>query len=115
MQSKEMKTKNNQNKSEVRKMAELVKDILKMYKNAREDDYVLYGFVLNAYNTSVKDSFWTIAQKVRKKELPSFETVSRARRKVQELHPELKGAIQNSRARLEKTKEFIEFAQDQSV
>ncbi len=65
---------------------------------ARDCDYVLYAFVLLAYNVnlntlSTKDFLKGLHNKI----YPSFEGVGRCRRKLQEKHPELRGNKWNIR------------------
>ena len=75
----------------IRNTAEIVKEILEQKPRARDCDFVLYGFVLNKYGYSVSIPFNEVANLVKAEELPSMETVGRARRKVMELYPSLRG------------------------
>lgn len=75
----------------IRNTAEIVKEILEQKPRARDCDFVLYGFVLNKYGYSVSIPFNELANLVKAEEPPSMETVGRARRKVMELYPSLRG------------------------
>lgn len=92
----------------IRNTAEIVKEILEQKPRARD-----CGFVLNKYGYSVNIPFNELANLVKAEELPSMETVGRARRKVMELYPSLRG--DSYKVRLDNTAEYIEFAQDKSV
>ena len=59
---------------------------------ARDCDYVLYAFVLLAYNVNINTlSAKDFLKGLHNKIYPSFEGVGRCRRKLQEKHPELRG------------------------
>ena len=65
---------------------------------ARDCDYVLYAFVLLAYNVNLNTlSTRDFLKGLHNKEYPSFEGVGRCRRKLQEKHPELRGNKWNIR------------------
>jgi len=70
--------------TDITSMQSKVKDILEMYPSTRSNDHELYIlFFENEFNSPfTKESFLKFMQ--------SFESVSRARRKVQENFPELK-------------------------
>lgn len=102
-------------KKNVRDVAVMVKEILEQYPNTRNDDYLLYAYVLNKYGLSKNISFWEIREKVQNATIPSQESVGRARRKAQELYPELQASVSVENARLEMTGEYISFSQDGSI
>ena len=52
--------------------------------------------------------FYAIMEKISLGELPSFETITRARRKLQEIYPELRG--KNWKERNEGQEEYINLA-----
>ena len=68
-----------------------VKEILEDYPDARENYTHLYWIFYN------ERDFFHILAEIRSKRLPSFEAVSRARRKVQEDHPHLRGKTYGKR------------------
>ena len=72
-------------------MYALVKNILEDDSKARENDMLLYLQVCKIKNLdAVAQPFYVVMQRSKELGLPSYETVSRARRKVQEDHEELK-------------------------
>ena len=71
------------------KTVELVKGILERYPKARDNDNTLYQYVMNNYGVSVKTPFKEVCDMISSRKLPSMWTIERARRKVQELYPEL--------------------------
>ena len=72
-------------------MYALVKNILETDAKARENDMLLYLQVCKLKNLdAVAQPFYIVMQRSKELGLPSYETVSRARRKVQEEHEELK-------------------------
>lgn len=80
---------------------EKVKGILETNPQARDSDAILID---NFYI-----SYWSLAlvlTKIRKGDWPSFESVTRARRKVQEQHPHLKGTERSRRCREKKEEEM---------
>ena len=68
-----------------------VKEILEDYPQSREDYTHLYWVFYN------ERDFFNILTCIRKKTLPSFEAVGRARRKCQEDHPQLRGKSYDKR------------------
>ena len=82
-----------------------VRTILKKNEDARNDDMVLY---LALCNLCLEDAgvmpLAEIMTQHKSLGLPSFESVSRTRRRLQEKHPELAGSrpVQKLRARGEK-------------
>lgn len=69
---------------------DLVKEILEKHECARDNDFILYGYVLNKNGISArKTSFHEITKMMIDKVIPSFCSIERARRKVQEYHEEL--------------------------
>lgn len=89
---------------------EMVKDILINHPDSREDDLLLYGFMMNALGHSMHTSFAEVWELIRKKELPPFDTARRLRSKVQELFPELASSKKATRARLARVPDYQEIA-----
>lgn len=85
-------------------MYELVRSILVMDRRARENDMWLYAQVIKRKNMSVmNEPFYIVMCRAKDYGLPAFESVSRARRKVQMEHEELKpsGEVQAIREEYE--------------
>ena len=75
-------------------MYELIKKIMTEHASTRDDDFKLYAWAcyLKAPD-SMKYSFAHALWHSKELKLPSYESVTRARRKVQELEPELRGKM----------------------
>lgn len=92
------------------KIEEMVRKALIKNKSARENDHMLYIEVAYMINPAlVNVNFVENFMEAKKNGLPNFESVSRARRKVQEANPELKGSKENQIGRQIKQIEFEEF------
>ena len=82
----------------IKKYEKRVSVILLNKPKARDCDYVLYGFVLLAYNVNINTlSTKDFLKGMHEKRYPSFEGVGRCRRKLQEKHSELRGTKWNIR------------------
>lgn len=84
---------------------ELVKHILEKFPEARDSDFRLYGFVCSmvcpdVLNKPFRYCLWNHA----KLDMPSYESVTRARRKIQEVYPHLRG--KNYKARQERALDY---------
>ena len=88
---------------------EIVKEILFNQPNACIDDFRLYGYVLKniGVDTSIqlREFLWI----AKNKNYPSFESVSRARRKIFEDYPELQ-PLEMKLKREEKEREYIRYS-----
>lgn len=99
----------------VSKTGELVKAILTEKPLARDDDYTLYGYVLNHYGLSKNITFWDIRANVKDGIIPSMESVGRARRKCQELYPALRASKRVAEGRAEQVPDYESFAAQNRV
>lgn len=89
-------------------LSEVVKEVLEEDKHARESDNYLFLQVLGKI---LKDSQKkTIEQVLLDPELPKYESVSRARRKVQQKCPNLRSSMDVENYRKVKESVFREFA-----
>ena len=69
-----------------------VKAILTKYPKTRDDDMLMYSVYLFQYGgVGADEKFFDVMPKARERGLPSYESVTRSRRKVQEQEPELRG------------------------
>ena len=88
-----------------------VRSILQENEDARNDDMILYLALCNLY---LKDAGTMPLAEImtRHKELglPSFESVGRTRRKLQERHPELLGNVRRQRIRAAGEKAYRKYA-----
>ena len=77
---------------------EKVKHILEQYPETRDDDMKLYSiFCYQESKVTKSVSFYRATWNHRDYDLPSYESVSRARRKVQESESSLQGKRRKSR------------------
>ena len=80
----------------------LVKACLEKYPEARDDDMILYAYIVyKVSDLKANIGFYTVMKYHDKYNLPSYESVTRARRKVQEKEPRLRGAKHGRRKELE--------------
>ena len=71
----------------------IVKNILVKDEAARDDDMYLYALVVGQTGlVSAEATFYEVMVYAKYMKLPSYESVSRARRKVQEKEPDLRGS-----------------------
>ena len=88
-----------------------VRAILEKDEEARNDDMTLY---LAVCNTCLKGTgampFAEVMAQYRHLGLPSFESVGRTRRKLQEKHPELLGSLRMQKLRARGEKAYRKYA-----
>lgn len=85
---------------EYRQTSKIVKEILINDEYARNDDNYLYAKVLETLAPNMlKKPFWVVLNSISVNDLPSIETVSRCRRKVQEQNEALRPAVRVREAR----------------
>lgn len=94
------------------KVEGLVKNILEIYEDARNDDFVLIYRVYKEINESamIRELFCEVMLNHNKYGLPAFESVSRARRKLQAEHEELRAKKRVRDERINKTSDYINYA-----
>jgi len=98
-------------KYEMEKVETLVRNALEKNKSTREDDNLLYIEVLYQIDPSlVNVNFKMNFMNARQLGLPAFESVSRARRKLQSANEELRGCLENQKAREERQMDMFEYA-----
>lgn len=85
----------------------LVKSALDRNIKARDDDNILYGQILLDLKFDLDISLRDFLKRNYEQEIPSFKSVERARRKLQEIHPELQGTKKSNR--FEETSEYIAY------
>lgn len=94
-------------------LAKLVKSILEDDRKARNSDYHLWMRVCEEIcPESLYSSFYYVLEHHNELELPNFESVGRARRKVQELYPDLQSDEKVHEERTKKEEEFKDFARE---
>lgn len=76
----------------------IVEQILTENPATRDDDMLLYGaFMARFMIVGIDESFYHVCSTAKSRDLPSYESISRARRKVQEQYPHLRGTIRHHR------------------
>ena len=94
--------------SNLKSTEEIVIDVLRRNERARKDDFILYGSVLRQLGVDLHMSLKTYLARAKESKMPSFETVSRCRRHLQELMPELKDE-KTVEKRIEKIADFKKY------
>ena len=95
----------------IENVEKLVKQALERNKETRENDHKLYIEVAYIINPALANvNFKMNFEHAKEVGLPPFESVSRARRKIQEKYPELRANIEVKNARVEKQIEFEDYA-----
>ena len=75
-----------------------VREILIENSATRDDDMLLYGAFLAKYMiVHPSESFYEVMSTAKQRKLPSYESITRARRKVQEKEPLLQGKRRQAR------------------
>ena len=88
----------------------LVLDALRTNIRARKDDFILYGSVLKRMGIDLGISLYTFLSTAREfYNAPSFESVTRCRRHIQEQMPELKDK-ETAEARQNEQYEFYKYS-----
>lgn len=84
------------------KIVDKVEAVLRKYPKLRDDDTLLYAAMCWYSNHDVWEmTFGHVMQNHKDLKLPSYESVTRARRKLQEMYPDLRGKRYNERQRAE--------------
>lgn len=102
---------------ELKQLKEIVIETLKQGETFRENDDELYFAVCVKVNSKISDrllSDMTVGEFFGNRKrygLPTYESVSRCRRKAQEEHPELKPCKKVQEARRTKQDEFYKWSQ----
>lgn len=101
--------------NKIANVANQVKQVLTDNPETRNNDYKLWIKVIELdvdKKPLLFSDFRYIVGNLRALGIPNFETVSRARRKVQEQYPELRATEKTRKFRAEKEEEFKEFAKN---
>lgn len=103
-------------------ITKVVKEILEERPSTRDDDNLLWLEVLRAavrdwkYGSKMTDlTLAYVLTSIHRLGLPSFASVSRARRKLQEKYPELRGTRTTQEKRKEREAVYEEYARNGSV
>ena len=95
------------------KVEETVKEILKEVPAARDDDFILLAHVYYKLDPEIVGTPFNVVMLGHKEYgLPPFESVTRARRKLQAEYEELRANKKVEDARLNKLSDYINYAID---
>lgn len=75
----------------------IVQHVLEKHPKARDDDFVLYGFVLYYMGYNIDQSLRHFLGTAKQTDAPAFATVTKCRRTLQGIYPELMGKSQEER------------------
>ena len=92
------------------KVEERVRKILVHNPQTRNDDNLLIYEYLSTYHDINNVSIKELLLNSKQLGIPSFETITRARRKVQECSPYLKATEKIDKIRMNREKEFVDYA-----
>lgn len=87
----------------------MVLTVLSEVPETRSNDRLLISEVYNRYFDIVNQAFWQVMEEYGK-DLPSFETITRCRRKIQETRPELRATPVVEKGRDDRQIDFKEYA-----
>ena len=93
----------------LKKLEPIVKKVLENAEESRKDDFILYGLVLlnMGYDLNIKLGEFLLDAKENR--VPSFAGVTRCRRKIFELYPEIKD-VKTTEIRKQQELECIDYA-----
>ena len=90
-----------------------VRAVLQENEDARNDDMVLYLALCNLYLENAGNMpLAQILTNHKELGLPSFESMGRTRRKLQERHPELLGSVRMQKIRVSGEKAYRKYAKE---
>lgn len=93
----------------IKKTEDIVLDVLEKNERSRKDDFVLYGAVLKRLGVDLKQSLYEFLASAKENRMPSFETVTRVRRKLCENNDFLIDK-ETFKHRKNKENDFIEYS-----
>lgn len=100
----------------LKNISKMVKEILTVSPDARSSDDVLYLKVCQKCNSdALKEPFWFVLSNLKEFSLPKFESVRRARQKVQAAYPDLSGCTAVEEQRTVNETAFKSFARSFEV
>lgn len=94
----------------IKHLEKIVKEVLETNKKSRNDNFVLVLEVYKKLDIPVKFDFMGLVLEHSKYELPSFESVTRARRKIVRKCPELQASKEVKELREEQEQIYFEYA-----
>ena len=99
--------------SKLYKIEDVVKEVLTRIPETRDDDFKLIAEVYYEMDFNIAGTSFALMMLGHKEfGLPPFESITRARRKLQATFEELKGSKKVQEARLNETSKYINYAID---
>lgn len=95
--------------SKIKNVQGKVMFLLKYFPKTRNSDRMLQLEYYDQFVGCADDSFRSVMQR---SDLPSFESIRRARQKIQEVHPELRAVKEVEDKRIEMQEEYLEYARE---
>ena len=96
--------------SRIKEVTPKVKVILNNYPLTRSDDKELIKMVYTMYyGIDCRTPFGSVLDR---KDLPSFESIRRARQKLQEVNEDLRGTPEIEAIRMQEQEEYLKFARE---
>lgn len=90
-----------------------VADILYKYPESRANDFVLYALYIKENNAELSRVGLIYAlMEAKKLNMPNFESITRARRKIQQRNPELKPPHKTEKIRASRELDFRKYARE---
>lgn len=99
--------------AQLNKYHRLVFSILETHKETRGDDFLLFNQVLKELNLNNCDIDYILRNHAILG-IPSFETITRCRRKIQHNNPELRGEAMRV-IRKEEERQYREYARSETI
>lgn len=87
--------------NEFTKTSDIVKDVLVKHPNTRDDDFVLYAWVLYHKGINLNQSLRDFLATASKSDAPAFATITKCRRTLQGIYPQLKGKSYDRRQEMQ--------------
>lgn len=98
----------------LKKLENVIKPILENQPQTRNDDYLLYAEIIKSYYPDLLEiTTGTFLLAHNFLQVPNIKSVERARRKIQEKHPELASERVNKK-RAEEQATYIQYAKDKT-
>lgn len=97
--------------AKLNRISNIVLRVLAEHEEARKDDFILMGYVLDEMGVPANFNTRTLLHNHVVFGLPSFESITRARRKIQAEYPDLKDA-KAVEIRAAEEEEYREFARN---
>lgn len=92
--------------NKLQKIEGVVEKILEEHPEARDDDYILLYYACQRFNADALNDALCLALLNHYEKMPNWESVTRARRKIQAKRPDLCGNKKKRRKNEEKYREY---------